>query len=132
MKKTLWKYAAYLVVFIFVLNMIAHFFYWYVSIAQFDMWMHTLGGVFLALFAGALWSRKVSRLSIGHTIAFVLGFVIVVGVGWEVFEYIVQYLIKGSVLAHFADSVSDLVCDIVGGVIGLCFVLRAKARYNSR
>lgn len=132
MKKTLYLYAGMTVVLVFFLNLFAHFFYWYVSIPWYDMLMHTLGGIFLALWCGALWSRNVSHMSTKKSFAFIIGFVIVVGLGWEVFEYIVQGIIKGVQIADIPDSASDLICDTVGGIIGFSFVKRVHARYNSQ
>ena len=114
-----------------VLNTAATMFYWYVSIPWYDMMMHTLGGVFLAVFAGAFFARHIATLSRYETLVTLLLVVLIVGLGWEFFEYFVQYIIKGSAqLASVPDSVSDIVCDLVGGILGVFFVLNQKKRYN--
>ena len=56
----------------------------------------------------------------------------IVGLGWECFEYIVQNLIKGGQLANLPDSAKDMVMDILGGSISSIFVLRTLKRYNRR
>lgn len=109
----------------------ANTFYWYVSINWYDMMMHTIGGMFLAVFAIALFYKHIISLSTIKTILILLLFVFIVGLGWESFEYVVQFVIKGSArLADVQDSFSDIVCDMVGGLLGVCFVLMRKTRYN--
>lgn len=95
------------------------------------MVMHTLGGMFLAVIFALLFKK--SFLAYSHT-AFTTGvlvWVLIVGIGWELFEYIVQHVIKPVTFATVNDSISDLFCDIFGGMIGAYFVIRTKKRYNS-
>ncbi len=60
----------------------------------------------------------------------ILLFVLILGFGWEVFEYVVQSVIKGTQLANFSDSIKDMFMDLLGGVIASYFVLRRLKRYN--
>lgn len=131
MHKKLSQYAVVLIFFVFIANLAAYKFYWYSSIWWYDMLMHTLGGVFLALLAGVMARKAMQREHRGETIVSILIFVLVLSVGWEIFEYIVQVLIKPEPFVNIPDTISDLVCDMVGGTIGVFFVLRAKKRYNS-
>ncbi|MBY0328670.1 hypothetical protein K2Q02_01070 [Patescibacteria group bacterium] len=120
-----------IIVLMITLNTLATMFYWYVSIPWYDMMMHTLGGVFLVVFIAALFTRRVLRSSHVHSITTVLFVVLIIGLGWEFYEYIVQYSIKGSArLASIPDSISDMVCDMFGGILGVYFVLMLKRRYN--
>ena len=120
-----------LIVVLVGLHTAANTFYWYVSISWYDMMMHTLGGVFLAVFAAAFFNRFIIRLPRYEVIIILLLTVLIIGLGWEFFEYTVQYIVKGSArLANIPDSVSDIVCDMVGGILGVCFVLNQKKRYN--
>ena len=113
------------------LHLAASAFYWYAVIPWYDMMMHTLGGGFLAVFTAAFFYKHVVELNRYETIVTLLLAVLVVGGAWEYFEYAVQYVVKGAVtLATFPDSVSDMVCDMAGGMIGTYFVLRQKKRYN--
>lgn len=133
MQKKLAATSFFLIAIILCLHLLANTFYWYVSIPWFDMLMHTLGGVFLAFFAATLAPKfLLKNFSLGNMLA-ILVVVFIVGLGWEAFEYIVQYVIKGSIrLAHIGDSISDMVCDMVGGVIGVYLVKRIQKRYNAR
>lgn len=93
--------------------------------------MHTLGGLFLAMFGATIFSEKIKQNSQTYTFLLLSSIVFFIGFGWELFEYIVQFTIKGSVqLANIPDSVSDMVCDVIGGVLGFFFVLIQKRRYN--
>lgn len=122
-----------LVACISVLHFIATTFYWYLVIPWFDMAMHTLGGIFLAMFGATLFSGSVQRSSSAQNFFLLLSIVFIVGFGWEIFEYIVQFVIRGSVqLANVPDSISDMVCDVVGGILGFFFVLIQKRRYNRK
>lgn len=130
-RKKLALSSLFLVVSISILHVVATTFYWYLVIPWFDMLMHTLGGVFLAMFGATIFSEKIKRISRAHIFLLLISIVFLVGFGWEVFEYIVQFVIKGSIqLANIPDSVSDMVCDVVGGVLGFFFVLIQKRRYN--
>lgn len=120
-----------MIIILVALNTAANTFFWYISIYWYDMMMHTIGGVFLALFATALFFKHIISLNTLKTMIILLLFVFVIGLGWEFFEYTIQYLIKGSArLADVNDSISDLLCDIGGGIIGAFFVIVRKTRYN--
>ena len=93
--------------------------------------MHILGGMFLGFCAGALFFNRISHLTRLEVVVTILLFVLVVGIGWELFEYGVQTLIKGgSKLANLPDSIKDVLMDIIGGKIASLFVLRTIKRYN--
>ncbi len=131
MKKNLAKKALFLVIFIFFLNKIADFFYWYSSIFWFDMFMHFLGGVFLAFLIGSLFSHVYQKRNTVHTVVLILVWVFVIGVGWELFEFSVQGIIKITGLADIPDSFSDLFFDLLGGLVGSFFVITTKKRYTT-
>lgn len=117
-------------IFIFIMNILANLFYWYTSIFWFDMFMHTLGGVFIAIVFGAIFQNKFSTFSSQNFFLFLISLVFVIGVFWEGYEYVVQYFIKNVHLTDLPDSISDLVCDVVGGSLGALFVITSKRSYN--
>jgi VanZ family protein len=92
--------------------------------------MHTLGGIFIALLGAMVCWRHIKHLGWHDTAVALLLFVLIIGLAWEYFEYIVQFFVKGVHLADIPDSITDLMCDMLGGIIGTAFVLRAKKRYN--
>ncbi len=130
MYKKLIKWAGVTVILMFILHTLANTFYWYTSIFGFDKVMHTLGGIFLALLAGALLNAKRMPDHTRHLFVTLLLFVFIVGLAWEYYEYLVQYIFKSIHLADVPDSIGDLIFDMVGGIIGSYFVILIKRRYN--
>ena len=53
--------------------------------------------------------------------AFLLLGVVIIGIGWEVFEYIFNNLI-GGLTFNLLDTVSDISFDIVGALVGIFLV----------
>lgn len=130
MYKRLAAYTALVGISILVVNTLAHVFYWYVSIWWFDMLMHTIGGVFVALVCSMVLLKHIKFLPSKETFITIALFVFIIGLAWEYYEYVVQYYVKGVQLASVADSLSDLICDMIGGSVGALFVIWTKKRYN--
>lgn len=88
-----------------------------------DIPMHALGGVTVALGYQSrfILSRYKHKLSFGFLAT--VGFVMLIGVLWEVYEFIVGPLLPGYLL----DTLTDLVMDFLGGVLGY-IVARAVIR----
>lgn len=87
------------------------------------MLMHFLGGAWLALvFSWIFFSYfKQNRWGLGTLLLFVF----VGTIAWELLEYLVQYVAQspGS-LATLPDSVSDVVCGLVGGFVSGIYTLK--------
>lgn len=130
MNKKLLLYACVLVLFIWLVNTMANTFYWYSAMWWFDIPMHILGGVFLGLTAGALFFKALLPLRLREQLVTILLFVFIFGLGWEAFEYLVQSITGGSILASISDSIKDMIMDLLGGIIASYFVLRRVKRYN--
>jgi glycopeptide antibiotics resistance protein len=131
MRKKLSYYAFTLVALILLFQLLAFQFYWYYTVWWSDMAMHTAGGIFLALLIGIIAARHIQQQETRRAFQTILLWVLIIGVGWEIFEYIVQILFKPVPFANIPDSLSDIMCDILGGVIGAIFVVIQKRRYNS-
>lgn len=109
---------------VFVLNALASYFYWYQSFVWFDMMMHFFGGITVGLFFCFLlfgtyrsWlkNRKNWKIWVAGTIL-----TLCVALLWEVMEFSVQHLFNiDGVLATPGDSVSDVICGLVGGLTAL-------------
>jgi len=84
----------------------------FMTIWWWDIPAHVLGGVWVALgyaYLMRLWNKPV-------TFPACVGVALAVGVGWEIFEYILG--IGGSVfMSYAADTTKDLVDDCIGGAI---------------
>jgi hypothetical protein len=120
-----------MILFIWLINTVAHVLYWYSAMWWFDIPMHILGGMFLALLAGALFFKQMVSLSAREQLVTILLFVLIVGLGWELYEYVVQAFVKDVVIAGIPDSIKDMVMDLLGGLITSVFVLRTVKRYNT-
>lgn len=106
-----------LILFIFVLNLIAMKFYWYFSIWWFDMPMHLLGGFWLGLVF--IWFLRLKDLSFSTIVKIILG-VLLIGIAWEVFEIIVNKTIIQNPF-NTLDTISDVCFDLVGAFISILY-----------
>jgi len=121
-RKKLLKRLIYLILFIFLANFLADKFYWYYTIWYFDMLMHFLGGFWLGLVFFYLFPPKESFLNYSAILKILL-FVLLIGVGWEVFE-----IIFNNMLAHMSfntlDTFSDVFFDLSGGGLAILYFLK--------
>ncbi len=117
----------------------------YTTIPWFDAMMHLAGGFAMGLVAVALWKALVLRAHIegrGRLASFapmavqfmvVLGFVAMIGIGWEWFEFVLDHTLSrfidnyGWAQASVQDTMADFFCDLVGGFAA--FVLAKVARW---
>ncbi len=109
---------------VFVLNFLGVYSFWYATIWWFDMLVHFLGGVFIGFLILYLFP-KIRQLSLKHLLMYVVGGVLLVGIGWEIFEVIVWYMTNSSANS-FSDSISDVICDTFGGLLALSFFLHHR------
>ncbi len=95
------------------------FFYWTVS--WFDIFMHLLGGFIIGLIAvfillnnfrmGILEDKKV-------TLILVLSFVIIIGLGWELWELFFGFT---NILEDRVDTLIDVTMDFIGGYFAFLY-----------
>lgn len=108
-----------------VLHLPAVLFDWYFYFWWYDVLMHGLGGVAMGFLACTLWSwLNVQGASVWKTntaqLIFVLGFVAMIGIGWEWAEGIVDAVALpniGMTQLGLTDTMLDLFFDLVGGLI---------------
>ncbi|MBX4198422.1 hypothetical protein KW782_03755 [Candidatus Parcubacteria bacterium] len=116
-----------LIVLLAALYTLGLYFQLYWRLTWYDRMLHLLGGFWVGfvasgfIFFDRFVSRRLSR-------AIVVGIVsaIIVGTVWELFELIVGFtaLIDPT---YAADTMSDFICDIIGGIAGACYyVMRIK------
>lgn len=124
--RRLFKQSAYLIVFIFLLNFLANKFHWYSLIWWFDIFMHFMGGVWLGLvFVWFLYKRGQSVALNFHLILKAVAWILLVGIGWEVFEfYFINHLAQNG-FDRF-DTVSDLLLDLSGGVCAILYLWKKQ------
>ena len=112
----------------FVANLLARFFSLYWVYPWFDTPMHILGGVVIALGLHSM-PTIVARIPRQiRTFYFTLTIVLIVGVLWEVFEYMVGYPRDDG---YILDTVTDMSGDALGAVIGYYFVRTLEALHRN-
>jgi len=107
-----------LIILIFIMNFLANKFYWYFSIWYFDIIMHFLGGFWLGLVAVYCFSYQ--SLS-GSPVFKILAFILLVGLGWEVFEILINNF-AGQIPFNIIDTLLDIVFDISGGLCAILYL----------
>ena len=122
-----------LLIFILILHALATVNFWYLRIFWFDMPMHFLGGLWVATvyfyigFNGR-WMKFLTDAIM------VLAFVALVGVFWEFFEFVSDFLVEskrsGLFQAGAADTLSDLFFDLLGGAA--IFVIYKIKMFNNK
>ncbi len=126
-RKKLIKTLVTLVIFIFVVHVLASKFYWYYSIWYFDMPMHFLGGFWSGLFIILLLSYKnlLDGKMSGSILKIILG-VLLIGISWEIFEFSANsYFVKNLFVANRLDSVSDIFFDLSGGLVAILYYFKS-------
>lgn len=115
---------AFLSVGIAFLHITAIVFYLYWIFWWYDMFVHFLGGIFIALFV--LWIQFFSgyvsvpvSFSARHAFFFTLFWLFAIGIGWEVFERLVGH--TWSIEGYWLDTSIDVALGIIGGVVGFLF-----------
>jgi len=112
--------------FIGVVNFLAMTYSWYWTFRWFDIPMHFLGGCWIAVLFFWLFNKKLNQkyreiLEGNFLISLILclGFVSLVGVLWELFEFSLDHFIlaKNSILIQgdLTDTIKDLFMDLAGG-----------------
>ena len=136
MKYKFFKNFAISLFFVFVLNSLASFFYWYSSIKQFDMLMHFLGGFTAALFSFwflygkfVLWIEEGKKWRVFRVIVLM---VLVIALLWEAMEFSVQGFFGVTVLADIPDSISDVLIGLLGSIVGAQYIFGKYKRERAK
>ena len=121
-----------LIVFIAIANWFANIFYLYWLIWWFDLVMHFLGGLWVGasglLIFSSIKKKRGSQAPVDMKLAFTvaLACAIVIGGGWEVFEFSLDRLLIAELQSGIADTASDLLMDFIGSIAGAYFFLRTE------
>jgi hypothetical protein len=118
-RKNILKRLVFLILFIFILNFAATNLYWYSSLAYLDMIMHFLGGFWVALAGFYVFSPKI------NSIFNLLFFVLLVGLGWEFYEILVNDVIAQNPF-DYGDSLSDIFFDLFGGLCAILYLWKKQ------
>lgn len=123
-RKDLFKRLVLLILFIFVINFLANKFFWYYSIRYLDMIMHFIGGFWVGLFTLYLSAEE----TISSRLIFkILLSVFLVGIGWEIYEALVDKVVAQNSL-NVLDTSSDLFFDLLGGLYAILYLWIKKQK----
>lgn len=117
-KNKLYRNTFWLLFFIGVLNLFATYLYLYWTSSWFDLLMHFLGGFWVAMVVVSLWAVFNKNKIVYPKIFSVILWVTVVGVLWEIFELSIGATELSDGIRFIADTLSDIVMDIIGGLVG--------------
>lgn len=92
---------------------------WYWQYWWMDVIMHFLGGLFVGLVALWFFYAVLKKPPVSFRMfGLVLGFVLLISVGWEIFEYAAGVFILED---PFPDTFHDLILDTFGGVVAYVY-----------
>lgn len=130
-KKPLLLEVAGLAIVIALLHYLALTFSLYWTVWWFDIVMHFLGGFFVAAFSLYLvFVMRLIKMPVEDRVMFAfvaIGAVVVIGLGWELWELLTGLTL---VLRDTADTLLDLLMDIIGGSFGLWYGTHKLCKRN--
>ncbi len=103
----------------------------------FDKMVHTFGGVVLALLAYSIFSNFTeNKLTLFWLFILIFSISMMLGGVWEILEYIIDDIFDNNAQRYFelvghaalADTMVDMVCDFVGGIIGATFAVFSEKK----
>ena len=101
-------------VLILVFDVLASILYLYWTIWWFDIFMHTFGGLIIGLCILWILQKLSTKVPLYLYIWLVVLGVLVVGMGWELFEVFTGIT---DISKDLIDTIQDLICDTLGGLI---------------
>jgi len=110
-----------------ILNIIGTKLYLYWTVIWFDMIMHFLGGLFVALFFFSVFSFLKSKLPYMEKLVLGLIFSILVGLVWEYYELIIEVTDLREI-GYWPDTGMDIVMDTLGALVGVLYAQRFEAK----
>lgn len=129
-RERLLRTLAILICLVATLHLGAIVFYLYWTFWWYDMFLHLLGGIFISLlavwvsfFSGYL--RPHLSFTTGTVLCIALGSTLAFGIGWETFERALGH--TWSIEGYSLDTMSDLLLDLAGGLLGFLYVMRRYA-----
>ncbi len=111
-------------IFICIVNLLSIKGLFYYLFWWFDMPMHFLGGATVLLLLAYLFYNRILALPKIPIILLLTG-VLIVGIGWEIFEALLDIFVSHNSQIYF-DSSSDLFFDMAGAIVGLLYITRKE------
>ncbi|MSR87615.1 MAG: hypothetical protein EXS69_00385 [Candidatus Zambryskibacteria bacterium] len=129
MKVKLLFYSFAAVVAVAIAHKLGMIFYLYWTTFWFDNFSHLLGGLSMGLFAFWIFRNLCdfkNPLSFRMLAMFIFFLVIIIGVGWEVFEYIYDIADPQGGETYWQDTTYDLFADSLGAIIASIIIYKNK------
>ena len=96
---------------------------WYEIFIWYDVLLHILGGFWVGYTVCYLWLRNMRGNSNDLFWVALVG-VLVVGLGWEVFEYIYNIADPYNSMPYLVDTSKDIVMDICGALLAWGYIAK--------
>lgn len=120
---------------IFIINLVGMYYNWY-EFFWFDMVLHFSGGLFVALLFSLYLKAHLFPNTRTANLLIVVGATMIIGVVWEFAEYLANQTfsetasaalgIRVDFMGNLDDTITDLLMDMLGAILSLAFVSRAK------
>ena len=123
----------FVLILIVVLHFLGSYFNWYWTYKWFDIPMHFLGGLWVAL--TALWIfcyfGHISSIINYKTKIFFIVFlaIFIIGISWEIFELVGKITFMDDV-GYWTDTFGDLFNDFLGGMVAYFYFIRRRKCSN--
>jgi hypothetical protein len=98
-----------------VLHYLALTLYLYWQIWWFDIPMHVFGGAVIVLGMYTAVELRILPAFVTRQLFSVLAFVLVIALGWEVFQYLITEVLKPN---YVTDTLGDIIVGVLGGMVG--------------
>ncbi len=125
-KRELFRTSFVLLVVVAFLFFVGEAFYLRWTFWWFDVVLHFLGGLCVAMGGLSTWLYLSSSTNISNTKLTLVGLLwaLAIGIIWEIFEvhFGITFLSDG--IAYVRDTASDLIMDICGGIFGVLYAVR--------
>ena len=129
MKDRLLSYSLVAVIAIAVVNAIATYFYLYWTVWWFDNISHFLGGLAMGLFTFWIFRRGYplfQPLGWVRLVSVIIFFVLIIGVGWEIFEYLFDLAGPQIGETYWQDTTYDIIADTLGAIVASIIIYKKK------
>lgn len=122
----LWSFLA--TVLVAIVNFLAATFYLYWSYWWFDNVTHFLGGLAIGLFGIAIlkYFYNLSQSKFKNILLITALIVLVVGIGWEIFEFYTGTTNPSAGETYLGDTMGDLLADLLGAFSASLIIYKGK------